>query len=87
MTDSAGELQPLAQVWRGSGKWALLLANFPKSGTARAKGLMAAQEKGTLSKKLRAQAAWIAARHDRAWYALGRARLRLHDLGFSESLW
>jgi alkylhydroperoxidase family enzyme len=65
-------------------QWALLLANFPKSGASRAKGLLAAQEKGTLSKTLRAQVAWIAAREDRAWYALGRARLRLRALGFSE---
>jgi alkylhydroperoxidase family enzyme len=65
-------------------QWALLLANFPKSGTARAKSQLVAQEKGTLSKKLRAQTAWIAARQDRAWYALGHARLRLQALGFSD---
>jgi alkylhydroperoxidase family enzyme len=65
-------------------QWARLLANFPKSGVARAKSLLAAQEKGNLDRKLRAQAAWIAARHDRAWYALGQARLRLKALGLSD---
>jgi len=31
MTDSAGEMQPLAQVWRGSGQWVLLLAKELKA--------------------------------------------------------
>lgn len=31
MTDSAGELQPLAQVWRGGGQWVLLLAKEMKA--------------------------------------------------------
>jgi alkylhydroperoxidase family enzyme len=38
-------------------------------------------EKGTLDRTLRAQIAWIAARQDRAWYALGHARQRLQALG------
>ena len=51
---------------------------------ARATSQRAAEEKGVVDRKLRAQMAWIAARHDRAWYALGRARLRLLALGVKE---
>jgi AhpD family alkylhydroperoxidase len=61
-----------------------LLAHFPKHGLARANGLRAAEDKGVLDRTLRAQVAWIAARHDRAWYALGHARKRLLALGVKE---
>jgi alkylhydroperoxidase family enzyme len=69
--------EPLAQ-------WVRLLANFPVAGKSRILGLHAAQEKGELGRKLPAQVAWIAARHDRAWYALGQARKRLAALGVAE---
>jgi AhpD family alkylhydroperoxidase len=62
-------------------EWVRLLANFPRAGIARMVGLRAAHEKGRLSPLLKAQVAWIAARHDRAWYALGHARARLAALG------
>jgi alkylhydroperoxidase family enzyme len=65
-------------------QWVRLLAHFPKAGTARIRVLRAAREKGHLPPRLKAQVAWIAARHDRAWYALGRARRDLLDLGLSE---
>ena len=65
-------------------QWVCLLANFPKAGTARAASLRAAEEKGELPAKLKAQAAWIAARQDRAWYAAGCAKRRLMALGVSE---
>jgi alkylhydroperoxidase family enzyme len=65
-------------------EWVRLLANFPKTGVARATSLRAAREKGTLSPRLKAQIDWIAARHDRAWYALGDARRRLRALGLSD---
>src|SRR5262249_18448917 len=39
---------------------------------------------GKLDKKLCAKVWWIAARQDRAWYALGHARKRLLRLGVSE---
>jgi alkylhydroperoxidase family enzyme len=61
-----------------------LLANFPKAGIARIVSLRLAEEKGSLSPRLKAQIAWIAARHDRAWYALGQAKRRLQSLGLSE---
>ena len=40
-----------------------------------------ADEKGDLSPLVKAQASWIIARQDRAWYALGQAQRRLKALG------
>ena len=65
-------------------QWVRLLANFPKAGSARIAGLRTAEEKGALSPQLKARIAWIAARHDRAWYALGQAKRRLTALGISD---
>jgi alkylhydroperoxidase family enzyme len=65
-------------------QWVCLLANFPKAGVGRAAGVRAAEEKGALKPLLKAQLSWVAARHDRAWYALGHARQRLRALGCSE---
>ncbi|WP_435018113.1 carboxymuconolactone decarboxylase family protein [Tundrisphaera sp. TA3] len=58
-----------------------LLATFPKAGAARIALHRAAEEKGSLDPKLKAEIAYTAARHDRAWYALGQARERLSALG------
>ena len=41
-------------------------------------------EKGNLSAKLKAEIAWVAARNDRAWYALAIARDRLKRNGFTD---
>ena len=65
-------------------QWVRLLANFPKAGVARIASLRAAEEKGDVPAKLKAQVAWIAARQDRAWYAAGVAKRRLLALGVSE---
>jgi alkylhydroperoxidase family enzyme len=64
--------------------WVRLLATFPKGGTARIAGLRASETKGHLPAKLKAQLAWVSARADRAWYALGYARDRLHGLGVDD---
>jgi alkylhydroperoxidase family enzyme len=64
--------------------WVRLLANFPKHGIARAASLRQAETKGNLLPRLKALVAWVSARHDRAWYALGQARLRLLNLGMKE---
>jgi alkylhydroperoxidase family enzyme len=66
-------------------QWARLLLNFPKAGPPRVAMHLAAIEKGRLSPRLKAQIDWIAARNDRAWYALGHARRRLLDLGQPEA--
>jgi alkylhydroperoxidase family enzyme len=67
-------------------QWARLLLNFPKAGPPRVTMHLAAIEKGRLSPRLKAQIDWIAARNDRAWYALGHARRRLLDLGQPEAV-
>jgi alkylhydroperoxidase family enzyme len=65
-------------------QWIRLLANFPKAGAGRIASLRAAEEKGNLPPRLRAQIDWIAARNDRAWYALGHAQRRLRAQGLSD---
>jgi hypothetical protein len=65
-------------------QWVRLLANFPRDGKSRINGLRTAEEKGELSPLLKAQVAWIIARQDRAWYALGLAKRRLHEFGDSD---
>ncbi|HEV3167853.1 MAG TPA: hypothetical protein VGZ22_27880 [Isosphaeraceae bacterium] len=64
-------------------QWVCLLARFPKGGVSRTASQRAAEEKGTLSRKLKGQIAWIAARNDRAWYALGHAQDRLQAEGLT----
>jgi hypothetical protein len=58
-----------------------LLARFPIAGGSRVEGIQASFEKGALSQKVRWQMAWILARQDRAWYALGLAKQKLLSLG------
>ena len=65
-------------------QWVRLLANFPRDGKSRIAEFRAADEKGDLTPLLKAQVSWIIARQDRAWYALGQARQRLHQLGWSD---
>lgn len=62
-------------------QWMRLLANFPQSGKRSVASTRFADEKGDLSPLVKAQAAWVIARQDRAWYALGQAYRRLKDLG------
>lgn len=65
-------------------EWVRLMVNFPKAGPPRVIMHRATEQKGQLPAKLRAAIAWAAAREDRAWYALGHARERLHELGLSD---
>ncbi|HWE40216.1 MAG TPA: hypothetical protein VG406_26930 [Isosphaeraceae bacterium] len=58
-----------------------LLAHFPEAGKSRVASLYAARDKGQLDRTLRARISWVAARQDRAWYALGHAQKRLRELG------
>ncbi|MCS7045041.1 MAG: hypothetical protein NZO58_01665 [Gemmataceae bacterium] len=59
--------------------WVRLYAAAKNEG--RIKGYYLLADKGSLDAKLRAQINWIAAHHDRAWYALGQAEQRLRQLG------
>lgn len=88
--DKREALLPLAdakavgEVWTGDApNWVALLANF-KSMKGRISGLKNAVEKGALSAKMKGQIAWVAARQDRAWYALAVARKQLLAAGVSE---
>ncbi|MFO0959602.1 MAG: DUF1559 domain-containing protein [Isosphaeraceae bacterium] len=61
-----------------------LLATFPGVGIGRVANMEAAKTAGELDRTLRAELAWVAARQDRAWYALDLARNRLRELGWSD---
>src|SRR5262249_45200417 len=80
------DAKAVAEVWtEGPGpNWAVFLGNFPKSMRGRVAGLKSGMEKGNLSAKLKAEIAWVAARNDRAWYALAVARDRLLKAGISD---
>lgn len=65
-------------------QWVRLLANFPISGKSRIEGIIASRTKGNISPQLKAQIDWVAARQDRAWYALADAHARLHKLGLTD---
>ncbi len=81
------DAKAVAEVWESgpAPNWAALLANFPKSMKGRVAGLKNGMEKGNLSPALKAQIAWVAARNDRAWYALSIAHARLLKAGVSET--
>ncbi len=75
-----------AELWPAGTppNWVRLLAVFPKAMKGRIAGLKAAREKGNISPRLKAEIAWVAARDDRAWYALTIAREQLKAVGFTE---
>lgn len=81
--EEARKLMPEEGLKEPTPNWVRLLA-LTKSGPGRVKGQLALQAKGTLEPKMRAQIDWIAAYHDRAWYALGHAEKRLRALGESD---
>jgi alkylhydroperoxidase family enzyme len=73
--------------WSGSDslpEWVRLLGNFPKGGRAWIAQTYHSRTKGRLSSKLKAEIAYVAARNDRAWYALGHAREWLKEVGLND---
>jgi AhpD family alkylhydroperoxidase len=62
-------------------QWIRLLANFSGQGKSRITTQLNGESKGDLSPLLKARVSWIVARQDRAWYAVGRAKQQLQDLG------
>ncbi len=77
----------LPEDWSGSEplpQWVRLVGNFSKGGKSFVGATYRAQTKGKLSPVLKAKIAWVGARNDRAWYALGHAKQRLNDLGFTD---
>ena len=65
-------------------QWVRLLANFPNSAKGRISSIRSAEERNDLKPLFKAQVSWIIARQDRAWYAVGQARQRLLDLGWTD---
>ncbi|HUG70300.1 MAG TPA: hypothetical protein VMM76_21295 [Pirellulaceae bacterium] len=65
-------------------QWVRLLATFPTSAPGRISSIRSAEQRGDLTPLLKAQASWIIARQDRAWYAAGEAKRRLQQLGWTD---
>lgn len=65
-------------------QWTRLLATFPNSAKSRIGSIVSADTRGDLTPLFKAQISWIIARQDRAWYAVGQAKQRLKDLGWSD---
>jgi alkylhydroperoxidase family enzyme len=78
-----------AQAGEAPPQWMRLLVAGPAgtgstSNSDRVTSYNAVSEKGTLDPRYKAMIAYIGARNDRAWYALGHAMDRLRKLGWSE---
>jgi alkylhydroperoxidase family enzyme len=86
LVDEAKAREILGKEWPEGPlpQWVRLLANFPRDGKNRIVSLRTDDEKGDLKPLLKAQVSWIIARQDRAWYAVGQARKRLQELGWSD---
>jgi alkylhydroperoxidase family enzyme len=84
----ADEAATKALIGGGSDKppaqWQRLLAATPKSGGDRLASYQAVLDKGTIEPRTKAIIAYVGARNDRAWYALGHAIARLREQGFTD---
>jgi alkylhydroperoxidase family enzyme len=67
-------------------QWVRLVLTFPKAGPGRVTSHKNAISKGRLTVKLKAEIDYVAALHDRAWYALGHAQNRLRELGMTDDM-
>lgn len=79
--DATRKLLPVEMNVSTIPQWMRLLATFPTAGKSRIVQQLNVEEKGELSKLLRAQVSWVIARQDRAWYATGLAKKKLTELG------
>lgn len=68
---------PLPPAWKD------LLSELPKAGLERIASYQAVLDKGTLDPRTKAIIAYVGARNDRAWYALGHAIQRLKAEGLT----
>jgi alkylhydroperoxidase family enzyme len=81
-----GDAKAAAELWPDAPpNWVRFLASLPTSMKGRVAGIKAGMEKGTFGPKLSAEIAWVAARNDRAWYALAVARDRLKNAGLTDA--
>jgi alkylhydroperoxidase family enzyme len=83
--DAARALLPEGTATGPLPQWVRLMLSNSKAGAGAVASYKTLEEKGRLAPRMRAQIAWIAARHDRAWYALDQAAKRLKALGQSDS--
>jgi len=84
LVDEAEARKAIGENWTSPDplpNWVRLLATFPRSGGSQVRRILSSEQKGDLSPLLKAQLAWIIARQDRAWYALGEAQRKLKGLG------
>ena len=65
--------------------WVRLMLSNPKTGPGAVANYQTVRSKGKISPRLRAEIAWVAARSDRAWYALHVALQDLRSLGMTDS--
>jgi alkylhydroperoxidase family enzyme len=83
---AARGLLPDAPAEKPVPQWVRLVLTFPRSGPGRVASHTNAVSKGRLSVMLKAEIDYVAALHDRAWYALGHARNRLRELGMTDDM-
>lgn len=81
--DAARELLPEGYSDGPLPQWIQALAFFPKTGASQVRSYTAMCNEGRLPNELKAEIAYVSARHNRAWYALGHALNRLEGLGIS----
>jgi alkylhydroperoxidase family enzyme len=62
-----------------------LLAHFPKTGVGAIQNQLNLEQFGNVTPLLKARIAWVAARHDHAWYVLDHARAQLRSLGQTDN--
>lgn len=65
-------------------QWLRACSLFPTLARTQAAAAQSMADDGTLPATLKAQAAWVSARQNRAWYALDVATRRLLDLGWKD---
>jgi alkylhydroperoxidase family enzyme len=84
---SESEPRPLGKRVAGAplaAQWTQLLQTLPKGGAERITSYQAVLDNGTLDPRTKAIIAYVGARNDRAWYALGHAIHRLKSLGLTD---
>ena len=82
--DEGRQLLPTKHTGTSVPSWVRALAVFPETGAVQVAAIKAIEEQGELSPVVRAKIAWVVARENRAWYALGQAQRRLHALGLDD---
>jgi alkylhydroperoxidase family enzyme len=64
--------------------WLQMISYFPTLAQTQATAARSIANDGTLPLSLKAEAAWLTARHNRAWYALDHACKQLRGIGWTD---